>query len=119
MAPVAELLDGGSDGPRSRNLARQRDKVDDPELTPSARVLREMRENGEGFFAFADRIAEGRRAEFAARPPSPDRDRLFAEMAEASRLRQREIEDADREDFDTFLACYFAQGRAADPPAAR
>jgi glutamate--cysteine ligase len=118
MAPVAELLDGGSDGPRSRNLARQRDKVDDPELTPSARVLREMRENGEGFFAFADRIAEGRRAEFAARPPSPDRDRLFAEMAEASRLRQREIEDADREDFDTFLARYFAQGRAADPPAA-
>ena len=111
-------MDGGAGGPRTRNLARQRAKVDDPELTPSARVLREMRERGEGFFAFANRIAEERRAEFAARPPAPDRDRLFVAMAEDSLRRQREIEAADREDFDTFLARYFAQGRAADPPGA-
>ncbi len=118
MAPVAELLDGGAGGPRTSNLARQRAKVDDPDLTPSARVLREMRERREGFFGFANRIAEERRAEVAARPPDPDRDRRFDAMAQASVSRQREIEAADREDFDTFLARYFAQGRAADPPGA-
>jgi glutamate--cysteine ligase len=77
-----------------------------------------MRERREGFFGFANRIAEERRAEVAARPRDPDRDRRFEAMAQASVSRQQEIEAADREDFDTFLARYFAQGRAADPPGA-
>ena len=117
MAPAAELLDDAAGGPRSANLARQLAKVEDPEATPSARVLREMRERGEGFFAFADRLARERQETFAGAPPDPERERRFAELALTSLARQAEIEADDREDFDTFLANYFAQGRAADPPA--
>jgi glutamate--cysteine ligase len=40
---------------------------------------------------------------------SPDRQRLFAEEAERSWRRQREIEASDTLSFDEFLASYFAQ----------
>ncbi|MBS1202777.1 MAG: glutamate--cysteine ligase [Chromatiaceae bacterium] len=112
MVPVAELLDGGSGGPRGESLALQRAKVREPELTPSARMLREMRESGGGFFDFAYRVSSAHRAVLRGRALSPGRESLFARLAAESRTRQAEIEAADDVDFDTFLARYFAQGRA-------
>ena len=112
MEPVAELLDGGSGGPRGESLALQRAKVREPELTPSALMLREMRESGGGFFDFAYRVSSAHRAVLRGRALSPGRESLFARLAAESRTRQAEIEAADDVDFDTFLARYFAQGRA-------
>jgi hypothetical protein len=42
-----------------RAIAAQREKLADPERTPSARVLRTMRENGQSFLAFA--LAQAKR----------------------------------------------------------
>lgn len=112
MGPVAELLDGRTGGPRAKGLAVQRAKVADPELTPSARMLREMRENGEGFPEFAYRVSAEHRARLKGRALHPERRALFARLAKESRRWQEEIEAADDLDFDTFLARYFAQGRA-------
>ena len=112
MEPLAELLDAGSGGPRSRVLAQQRAKVRDPDLTPSARMLAEMRANGESFFDFAQRVSVAHRETLAARALSPEREAQFAALAADSLRRQAEIEAADDVDFDTFLARYFAQGRA-------
>ncbi len=114
MEPVAELLDGAAGGPSSESLALQRAKVRDAELTPSARLLREMRQRGEGFFEFSYRVSDEHRASLKARSLSPDRQALFARLAAESRARQEEIEAADDVDFDTFLARYFGQGRALD-----
>ena len=112
MEPVAELLDGEAVGPRSRCLEGQRAKVRDPELTPSARLLREMRERGEGFFDFSYRVSSEHRDSLKARSLSPERQALFARLVDESRARQEAIEAEDDVDFDTFLARYFDQGRA-------
>ncbi|HYN77125.1 MAG TPA: glutamate--cysteine ligase, partial [Lamprocystis sp. (in: g-proteobacteria)] len=114
MGPVAELLDGASDGPRTGSLRRQRDKAQDPDATPSALMLAEMRANGEGFFEYAERLSCAHREELKARPLSPEREALFAGLAAESLQRQAQIEAADEVDFDTFLQRYFAQGRAVD-----
>ena len=51
IAPVCEPTDGNDpDRPYSSALAEQRVKLEDPSATPSARVLREMRDHGETFF---------------------------------------------------------------------
>lgn len=64
MCPAAELMAGGSGGPCADSLRRQQEKVRDPGLTPSARMLAEMRANGEGFFGFARRVSERYRDRF-------------------------------------------------------
>jgi glutamate--cysteine ligase len=115
MEPVVELLDGGAGGPRSGCLALQQAKVREPELTPSARILREMRERREGFFDFSHRVSVKHGDELKGRAVAPERQALFTRLAEESRRRQAEIEAADDVDFDTFLARYFAQGRVPGP----
>lgn len=108
MVPVAELLDGGSAGPRSLGLARQMEKVRHPELTPSARTLEMMRAQGDCFFAFARGLAESHRATLMAQAPDAAVLERFDRLAEESWRRQREIEAADTQGFDDFLADYFA-----------
>jgi glutamate--cysteine ligase len=108
MAGAAELLDGGSDGPHAASLKRQREKIDHPDLTPSARMLAEMRERGEGFFALAWRWSETHRQTFRDTRLDPEQSVLFERLAAESIARQNEIEASDEVDFDTFLSDYFA-----------
>lgn len=119
MQPLAELLDGAGASAYGRSLAAQRAKVLDPELTPSARMLAEMRDRGEGFAEFARRLTEQHRETFRAGPPTPERDAWLADLTATSLDRQRAIEAADAMDFDEFLRRYFAQSEAqpVDLPA--
>ncbi|QGU33936.1 glutamate--cysteine ligase [Thermochromatium tepidum ATCC 43061] len=115
MAGVAELLDGGAEGPHLANLRQQREKIDHPDLTPSARMLDEMRERAESFFSLAWRWSEAHRQAFREVQLAPEQNALFERLAAESLARQREIESADQVDFDTFLADYFA-GRPPSLP---
>lgn len=117
MLPVAELLDGKGEGPRAQTLRRQGEKIDHPELTPSARMLAEMRAHNEGFFDLAWRWSKRHCELFAATPLDPERQALFERLAAESIARQREIEAQDQVDFETFLQDYFA-GRLASPEKA-
>ncbi len=112
MQPLAELLDAGSDGDYCRSLAAQRAKVLDPMRTPSARMLSEMRERGEGFAQFAGRLTDEHRQTFLAAPPAREREAWLRDLAATSLDRQRAIEAADDIDFDEFLRRYFAQSEA-------
>lgn len=114
MGPVAELLDGKAGGPRTGSLLHQHEKVREPDATPAARMLAEMRASGEGFFHYASRVSKAHRETLAARRLSPEREALFAELAAESIRSQAAIEAADDTDFDSFLQGYFAQGRAID-----
>ncbi len=110
LAPVCQVLDGDAPArPYSRVLAEQRAAVLEPERTPSARMLAEMRERGEGFFDFAWRTSQQWRAWFAEQPLSPQREGFFAELAAHSLEEQHRIEAADRLSFDDYLAQYFTQ----------
>ena len=109
MQPVAELLDDGPAGPHCQALLAQRDKVTDPDATPSARMLAEMREQGEGFAQFAQRLTERHRDYFRGLELDPEREAWLQRLARSSLDRQRAIEAADDIDFDQFLRRYFAQ----------
>jgi glutamate--cysteine ligase len=113
MEPVAEMLDGGSAGPRAECLGLQRAKLRDPERTPSARMLAEMRSNRESFYEHARRISEEYRQHFLQLRLSEDRRAWLSRLASESLHRQREIEENDEVSFDQFLEQYFAQ---REPP---
>ena len=110
MLPYAELLDGEDRRQLySKALAKQREAAANPELTPSARMLAEMRDNNESFFAFARRKAEEHKDYFLNAASSPQQTELFAKEARDSMRRQTEIEATDTVDFDTYLNNYFSQ----------
>ncbi len=109
MAPVAELAarHAGDDGYRHA-LEAQQAKVADPELTPSGRMLREMRERGEGFYEFAHRLSREQWRFFEAYDLDPEFRARLDRMAEESHARQAHMEAAEDEPFDHYLARYFA-----------
>jgi glutamate--cysteine ligase len=110
MLPYAELLDGeDAERPYSEALAQQRAAVINPDLTPSARMLAEMRENRESFFAFAQRKSQSHQHYFHALALAERQSEIFEAEAERSLQRQQQIEAADDVDFDTYLENYFAQ----------
>ena len=110
LQPVCELLDfGEANRPYSVALAEQREALADPDRTPSARILAEMRASGENFFRCARRLSEQHRRFFEARPLAEERVRFFTAAAERSLQAQRDIEAADDVPFDEFLRGYFAQ----------
>lgn len=106
-ADIAELLDSAHGGGAYRDAWQaQRARVNDPELTPSARMLAEMREQQIPFFRFAMNRSRAHRDAFLARPLDPALARRFEDLAERSIADQRRIEAADTVDFETFLATY-------------
>jgi glutamate--cysteine ligase len=109
MRPIAELLDDGAVGLHGEALDAQLQKVADADATPSARMLADMRQRGEGFAAFAHRLAEQHRDYFRGLELDPEREVWLQRLAEQSRHRQQAIESADAIDFDEFLRRYFAQ----------
>jgi len=110
MQPVCEMLDRDDpQQPCGASLREQLACVEDPALTPSARMLQEMGDRGEGFFHFAKRKSLQHRDYFSGFVPSPERYRLLADEVERSIRLQQELEAGDRGTFDQFLEAYFAQ----------
>jgi glutamate--cysteine ligase len=107
---VCELLDQDEPGrPYATTLAAQRASVEDPGLTPSARILEDMRRHGESFFRFAKRLSEAHRDCFLAKPlPAGTAARMAAE-ARASLEEQATIEASDKLSFEQYLDRYFSQ----------
>lgn len=108
---ICTLLDA-SDPERAygRALAVQRASLRDPDRTPSARVLAEMRGRGESFFRFARRISEQHRDHFERQSLDEAFTAELERMARDSIREQAAIEASDDLPFDEFLRRYFAQG---------
>ncbi|CAN7546951.1 glutamate--cysteine ligase [Trinickia sp. LjRoot230] len=108
MERAARALDVVSGGDAHvRALAAQRAKLADPEATPSARVLRTMRERGQSFFAFGLAQSEAHAAYFRARPLDAATARAADELAARSLAQQAELErDEAPDSFDAFVAAY-------------
>jgi glutamate--cysteine ligase len=110
---VATLLDTASRTELySSSLEQQRARVTDPELTPSARVLREMRDGDLPYFRLSMAYSEQWGAYFRARGLDPDLQAEFVAETRRSVLAQRAIEEADDLSFEQYLDHYFAQYRA-------
>ncbi|MES9937266.1 MAG: glutamate--cysteine ligase [Sedimenticola sp.] len=109
MSGIAEMLDASADGEYYEALETQQAVVRDPDLTPSARMLAEMKREGEGFFQFARRMSLQHRDYFENIRLSDAQRGEFEREAALSHQRQAEIEAADNVSFETFLADYFSQ----------
>lgn len=110
MVPLAEAMDASVEGsPYAEALAAQAAAVEDPDLTPSARMLALMRENGEGFHQVASRMSQSHQHYFRHLPQATERMAFFEAAASESLAAQARIEAADELSFDEFLARYLAQ----------
>jgi glutamate--cysteine ligase len=107
--PIADLLDRthGSTGYRNA-LTEQRARVEDPERTPSARILANMRKARIPFFRFAMNQSIQHKGYFDANRLDADKVAHFEELAARSLADMRAIEAADSESLDEFLDHYLA-----------
>jgi glutamate--cysteine ligase len=109
IAPVAALLDaGGEQAVHARSLAAQAAKLADPDTTPSARVLAQLRANGGSFCAFGMRQSQAHAAHFRARPLSPGQVAGFEALGAQSLAEQALIEQTPAGSFDDYVAAYRA-----------
>ncbi|MES2297434.1 MAG: glutamate--cysteine ligase [Pseudomonadota bacterium] len=107
IRPIAQLLDEDrADAPHAASLALQYAKLGDAELTPSARVLAEVRANGGSFAAFGLRQSQAHAAYFRESPLMPAEQAMFAEMAATSLAEQLLTEQSQTGNFDDFVAAY-------------
>jgi glutamate--cysteine ligase len=108
LRPVAALLDEErGDTVHADALAHQLAKIKDPSLTPSARVLEEVRALG-SFRAFGLKMSEQHAAYFRESALMPAEQAMFQEMVDTSLAEQAEMERTGAGDFDDFVARYNA-----------
>lgn len=111
LEPVADLLDsahGNRQLYRKALLSQQR-KVEDGTLTPSARVLNDLREQKLSFAQWGRQRAEAHRTYFAELADNPENDKRFADMAEESLALQAAEEQLPQAPFADYLSAYYAQ----------
>jgi len=110
MEGTCELLDQGETN-RSYSVALEQQKavIHDPDLTPSARIIAEMRRYKEPFFHFAKRWSEKHQAHFTGQPLKTEQQQFFTEQALLSLRKQQELETLNEVPFAEYLQRYFAQ----------
>jgi glutamate--cysteine ligase len=110
MRPIAEMLDTAHDSDDYiASLDCQLGKIADPELTPSARILKEMHDKKLPFFRLAMAYSEKWAQYFRERTLSADVQIAFEEEAQRSLLAQRDIEASDDISFKHYLDNFFSQ----------
>lgn len=110
LAGVAELIDAAQGGQRHRDaVATFRPHLTQADLTPSARVIAELKSRNESYFSFALQCAESHRQHFLASNLDPIEARKYAILARESLATQQAIEAADDISFEEYLAHYYRQ----------
>jgi glutamate--cysteine ligase len=110
MQGICEQLDKSNpERGYSIALAEQLEVVQDPDATPSARMLAEMRSNGESFFQFAKRKSLQHHRYFDLLSLEEERRQLLQDEVALSRKQQRILEQGDSQSFAEFLQDYFDQ----------
>ncbi|MCS4504351.1 glutamate--cysteine ligase [Arhodomonas aquaeolei] len=108
LAAPARMLDAHTDdAPYTAALAEYRRRVEDPALTPSARVLAEMREHDEDFIEFAMRVSRAHEHTFKSTPLDPGLAERFEAASRESLAEQAAIEADDTVSFEDYVAHYF------------
>ena len=107
---VAAQLDRHDDNDSYSEAVRlMQTLIDEPDATPSARIIAELQQANTGFFSFALEMARSHRDYFASiTQPDDAVNERFRQEALESLQRQKEIEAADTIGLDEYLKEYFA-----------
>jgi len=112
MLPVCEWLDAAAAqpvGPYQQALLDQLAKVQEPERTPSARLLAELEQRGESFAGLALRFSQEHREQLRASGPEvPERFTELEALGEESLRALAQLEARQRSGFEGYLAQYLA-----------
>ncbi len=105
LAGICELLDANDPAqPYRRALAKQLEKLRDPERTPSGRHLQELARSGSGFAEYTRELSSQHLATLLEKTGrDPVVQAQFASEAAQSLLEQEAVERADRGTFGEFL----------------
>lgn len=110
MLELATALDNLDDKRRYRTaIESQLPRVADVTLTPSALILKMLRDEKLSFRDFALDLSRRHAIHWRSDTLTPEKDSEFKAMAQSSRHRQAEIEAGDQIDFESFLEAYWRQ----------
>jgi glutamate--cysteine ligase len=110
LKPVAEILDQAHGGTSyGESLALQAVKVADPEKTPSAKLLADMRKQKLGFTQLAWQLSQAHDEHFRKHPLPDKALQTMQAVAARSLDEQVVLEQADTLAFEEYLARYYAQ----------
>ncbi len=113
MLPVCKALDlANATSNYTAALDHLMPRVKDPDKTPSARMIAEMRERGEGFYAFAKKMSVQHNNYFKQLALNKETGELLQHQVNESLSKLKEIEENDHLSFDEFLDNYFNPGKA-------
>nr|WP_322999342.1 glutamate--cysteine ligase [Castellaniella sp.] len=105
IAPYAELLDQHLGNSRHMDsLDQQRRKIRDPDTTPSARLLAELRSSGQEFHDWTLAQSQAHWAALQARGLPADTLAAYDQAAADSLAEQAALEAADTESFEDYVA---------------
>ncbi|MCB8747240.1 glutamate--cysteine ligase [Rhodoferax sp. U2-2l] len=108
MAPFAAMLDAAYGGQHYHaTLQALRQRIDQPELTPSAQVVAAARQHG-GYFNFAFEMSKTHTQSLQAAALSPELTARFRDVAETSLTTQAQLDAEPQSPFEDYAAAYFA-----------
>ncbi|WP_415889620.1 glutamate--cysteine ligase [Neptuniibacter sp. SY11_33] len=109
MEKTAALFDQAHGNSQfSEAIKAQKAKLLDPELTPSAQVLKDMQEQNFDHGDFVMQQAQRHKEALLSEAPSTEMAAMLEELSQSSLVEQQQIEAADQPDFDAYLADYMA-----------
>ena len=108
LSEIGEVVSAGGLAAQEETLGTMRDRIRDPDETPSARVLREMRAQGQTFFHFGLEQSRQRRDALLSIPFSDALRAQYKHWAEQSIGEQLTLETQDDVSFEAYLAAYLA-----------
>ena len=109
MRPVAELLDCGLGDQYQQALNIQEAVAANAELTPSARLLDELRDSKTSFAEYGRTLAEQNKQYFAAQAPEHNsQQQVLEQEAIESVQRQAAVEQSDTLSFDEYISRYYS-----------
>lgn len=109
----ADLLDQSSANQSYRlSVEEQIKKIHQPELTPSACILREMQNQQKSFYDFTYGLAKQHADYFLQQPLSDELLQEYSALAETSLKEQAALEENQTTGFDEYIQGYFAQYQA-------
>ena len=109
-AKIADTMDAACGGTAYADSQRvQAAKIEDPGLTPSARILAEMQQRQLPFFHLALQYSEEWTEHFRKRGLDAQTLAHFEQVCRESHSEQARVEAADDMDFDSFIDHYYRQ----------